>query len=142
NGPRNGFASPLRTLATITASRIGFPLTRSLPARFAFREEGADALARVRVREETRERGGLRPQSLAERSAARLTQERLDHREGVRRLRRERARYRRGPIKDFRRRDRLLHESPLEGAASADGLAAEDQEPRASGPDDAWQALC
>src|SRR3989441_10992514 len=111
NEPRNDLARPLRTLATITASRITAPLTRRRPARLAFCEERVDALAGVRVREEARERRGLGPKPVAERSAARLTQERLYHREAVRRLRRERARDRGRPIEDQRRRDRLVHQS-------------------------------
>src|SRR5216117_2602080 len=94
NEPRNDLARPLRTLATIIASTIGVPILRG-PARLAFPEERGDALARVRMREQARERGRLGPQPLAERGAARLAQERLDHREYVRRLRRERARDRR-----------------------------------------------
>src|SRR5207245_1809347 len=81
NEPRNDLARPLRTLATTTASRIGVLIGLRRPARRAFLKERGDALAGVRVREQTRERGGLRPQTVAERSAARLTQERLDHRE-------------------------------------------------------------
>src|SRR5213594_2681360 len=141
NEPRNDLARPLRTLATIIASTIGVPIGLRGPARPAFPEERGDALARVRMREQARERGGLGPQPVAEQSAARLTQERLDHREHVRRLRRERARDRRRGVEDLGRRDHLLHESPLRGAASVDGLAAEDHEPRAAGSDDAWQPL-
>src|SRR5439155_4036657 len=141
NEPRNDLARPLRTLATIIASTIGVPIGLRGPARPAFPEERGDALARVRMREQARERGGLGPQPVAEQSAARLTQERLDHREHVRRLRRERARDRRRGVEDLGRRDHLLHESPLRGAASGDGLAAEDHEPRAAGSDDAWQPL-
>src|SRR5437870_6686048 len=140
NEPRNDLARPLRTLATIIASTIGVPILRG-PARLAFPEERGDALARVRMREQARERCGLGPQPVAERSAARLTQERLDHREHVRRLRRERARDRRRGVEDLGGRDHLLHESPFRGAASGDGLAAEDHEPRAARSDDAWQPL-
>src|SRR5437899_7657430 len=110
NEPRNDLARPLRTLATITASRIGVLISRRRPARLAFLEERGDALARVGMHEEARERGGLGPQPVPERSATRLTQERLDHDEGVRRLHRERARDRRGPVKDFGGPDRLLHQ--------------------------------
>src|SRR5438874_10252017 len=88
NEPRNDLARPLRTLATITASRIGVSIGPRRPARLAFLEERGDALARVRMREQTRERGGLGPQPVAEWSATRLTQERLDDRERMRRLRR------------------------------------------------------
>src|SRR5207237_5737674 len=78
---------------------------------------------------------------VAEPSVICLTQERFDDREGVWRLRRERARDPRGPVEDFGGPDRLLHQTPLRGAASGDGLPAEDHEPRASGSDGAWQAL-
>src|SRR5467141_257780 len=101
NEPRNDLARPLRTLATITASRIGMPIRLRRPARLAFLEERGDALARVRMREEARERGSLGPQPVPERSAAALTEERFDDREYVRRLRRERARDRRSPLEDF-----------------------------------------
>src|SRR5207249_1582362 len=101
NEPRNDLARPLRTLATITASRIGVPIVLRRPARFAFPEERGDALARVRMREQTRERGGLGPQPVAEWNATRLTQKRLDHREGMRRLRPERARDRRGRVENL-----------------------------------------
>src|SRR3989440_6449368 len=141
NEPRNDLARPLRTLATITASRIGVPIGLRRPARLALLEERGDALARVRMREQARERGSLDPQPVPEGSAVGLTQERLDHHEGVRRLRRERPRDRGGPVEDFGGPDRLLHQTPLRGAASGDGLAAEDHEPRAPGADRAWQAL-
>src|SRR5438094_189025 len=108
NEPRNDLARPLRTLATITASRIGVPIRRRRPARLAFLEERGDALAGVRMREEARERGGLGAEPVAEPSVSRLTQERLDDPEGVRRLRRERARDHRGPVEDFGGPDRLL----------------------------------
>src|SRR5438093_2373381 len=141
NEPRNDLARPLRTLATISASRIGGSTGRRRPARLAFSEERGDALARVRMREEARERGGLGLEPVAEPSIGRLTQERFDHREGVRRLRRERARNRRGRVEDLRRPDRLFHESPLRGAATGDRLPTEDHEPRASGSDDACESL-
>src|SRR2546428_3081327 len=141
NDPRTDLARPLRTLATITASRIGGSTGRRRPARLAFLEERGDALARVGMREEARERGGLGAEPVAEPSATRLTQERLDHHEGVRRLHRERARDRRGPVEDFGGPARLLHQTPLRRAASGDGLAAEDHEPRAPGSDGAWQTL-
>src|SRR5205809_2843631 len=141
NEPRNDLARPLRTLATSTASRIGGSTGRRRPARLAFREERGDALARVGMREEARERGGLGAEPVAEPSLSRLTQERFDDREDVRRLRRERARDPRGPVEDFGGPDRLLHQTPLRGAASGDGLPAEDHEPRAPGSDGAWQAL-
>src|SRR2546430_15844959 len=60
NEPRNDLARPLRTLATITASRIGVPFRLRRPARRAFLEERRDALARVGMREEAGERGGFR----------------------------------------------------------------------------------
>src|SRR6267378_235993 len=141
NEPRNDLARPLRTLATIIASRIGESTGRRRPARHAFLEERGDALARVRMREQAREGGGLGPQSVAEPSVSGLTQEHLDDREDVRRLRREHARDRRGPVEDLGGPDRLLHQTPLRGAASRDGLPAEDHEPRAPGSDGAWQAL-
>src|SRR5438552_2156578 len=141
NEPRNDLARPLRTLATITASRIGVPIGLRRPARFAFPEERGDALARVWMREQTRERGGLGPRPVAEWSATRLTQERLDHRERMRRLRRERTRDCRGRVEDLGGSDRLLDQSPLRGAASGDGLAAEDHEPRTPGSDDSRQSL-
>ena len=59
----------------------------------------------------------------------------------MRRLRRERPRDRRGPVEDLGRPDRLLHQTPLRGAASGDRLPAEDHEPRAPGSDGAWRAL-
>src|SRR5437879_9613763 len=92
NEPRNDLARPLRTLATITASRIGGSTGRRHPARHAFLEERGDALARVRMREEARERGGLDTEPVAEPSVGRLTQERFDHSEHVGRHGRERAR--------------------------------------------------
>src|SRR5438876_2786064 len=141
NEPRNDLARPLRTLATITASRIGVPIRLRRPARRAFLEERGDALARVGMREDARERGGLGAEPLAEPSVSRLTQERFDDREYVRRLRRERARDPRGPVEDFGGPDRLLHQTPLRGAASGDGLPAEDHEPRAPGSDGTWQPL-
>src|SRR5467141_1598721 len=141
NEPRNDLARPLRTLATIIASRIGESTGRRRPARLAFAEERGDAFAGVRMREQTREGGGLGPQSVAERSTARLTQERLDHRQSVRRLRREGACDRRGCVEDLVGSDHLLHQSPLRGAAPRDGLPAEDHEPRAPGSNDAWESL-
>src|SRR5213593_2760950 len=135
NEPRNDLARPLRTLATITASRIDGSTGRRRPARHAFLEERGDALARVGMREEARERGGLGPEPIAQWSLTRLAQERLDHREGVRRLRRERARDPRGAVEDFGGPDRFLHQTPLRGAASGDGLPAEDHEPRTSESD-------
>src|SRR4029077_12413975 len=120
NEPRNDLARPLRTLATITASRIGGSIGRRRPARLAFGEERGDALARVGMREEACERGGLGPESVAELCVSRLTQERLDDREGVRGLRRERAPDLRGPVEHVGRPDCLLHQSPLRSAASGD----------------------
>src|SRR3989442_11579384 len=70
NEPRNDLARPLRTLATITASRITAPLTRRPPARLAFPEERSDAPPGVRVREEARGPGGLGPQATPERGGA------------------------------------------------------------------------
>src|SRR5258706_2876449 len=133
--PRNDLARPLRTLATITASRTGGSIGRRRPARHAFPEERGDAFARVGMREETRERGGLVLKPVAEGSVSGLTQERFDDREDVGRLRGERARDRRGAVEDFGRTDRLFHESPLRGAASGDRLPAEDHEARAPGSD-------
>src|SRR5436309_10651535 len=141
NEPRNDLARPLRTLATSTASRIGGSTGRRRPARLAFLEERGDALARVRMREQTRERGGLGPQPVAEWSATRLTQERLDYLERMRRLRPERARDRRGRVENLGGSDRLLDQSPLRGAASGDRLAAEDHEPRTPGSDGSRQSL-
>src|SRR3989442_7030184 len=123
NEPRNDLARPLRTLATIIASTIGVPILPG-PARLAFAEERGDALASVRMREQARERGGLGPQPVAERSAARLTQERLHHREHGRRPRPERARDRRCGVEDLGGRDPPLPRSPFPGAASGDGPAA------------------
>src|SRR5256884_2358825 len=78
NEPRNDLARPLRTLATITASRIGVLISRWRPARRAFLEKRGDALARVGMLEEARERSGLGAQPVAEPSVGRLTQERFD----------------------------------------------------------------
>src|SRR5207302_6735053 len=80
-------------------------------------------------------------QPVAEWNATRLTQKRLDHREGMRRLRPERARDRRGRVENLGGSDRLLDQSPLRGAAAGDGLAAEDHEPRTPGSDDSRQSL-
>src|SRR3989449_3173985 len=141
NEPRNDLARPPGALAPITASRIGGSTGRRRPARHAFLEERGDALARVGMREEARERGGLGAEPVAEPSVSRLTQERFDDREDVRRLRRERARDPRGPVEDLGGPDRLLHQTPLRGAPSGDGLPAEDHEPRAPGSDGAWESL-
>src|SRR6266851_1146883 len=141
NEPRNDLARPLRTLATITASRIGGSTGRRLPPRHAFREERGDALARIGMRENACERGGLGLEPVAQPSVGGLAQQRLDDGEHGGRLRRERARDPRGPLEDFGGRDRLLDQTPLRGAASRDGLPAEDHEPRAPGSDRAWQAL-
>src|SRR2546430_4690524 len=100
NEPRNALARPLRTLATITASRIGMAIRLRRPARRAFLEESGDALARVGMREEAGQRGGFAGEPLAEPGATRLTRDRVEYPGGNGRLRRERTPDPPGPVDD------------------------------------------
>jgi len=129
---RNDLARPLRTLATITASRIGASTGRRRPSAARAFEERADAFAGVRMRRASARRRRSRS-AVPSRSgaAARPTQGALiSAQSGAATAPRASVRSPRR-VEDLGGSDRLLRPVPLRGAAPRDGFPAEDHEPRA-----------